>query len=104
MSRVLRISETVIHVPSLANVSMTTTCFGSPRLCLYYHTQKTQILYCGKYEDCEKQMMRIKEAMKRIETALDGIPLVESEAAEDTQPLNPNTISPTIVKGANVTI
>ena len=48
--------------------------------------------------------MRIKEAMKRIETALDGIPLVESEAAEDTQPLNPNTISPTIVKGANVTI
>jgi hypothetical protein len=46
-------------------------------------------------------MMRIKEAMKRIEVALDGIPLVE---AEDTQPLNPNTISPTIVKGANVSI
>lgn len=101
MSRFLRISETVIHVPSLANVSMTTTCFGSPRLCLYYHTQKTQILYCGKYEECERQMMRIKEAMKRVEAALDGIPLVE---AEDTQPLNPNTISPNIVKGANVSI
>lgn len=82
MSRFLRISETVIHVPSLANVSMTTTCNGAPRICLYYHTQKTQILQCGKYEECEKQMMRIKTAMKAIETALDGIPLVESETAE----------------------
>ena len=82
MSRFLRISNTVIHVPSLANVSMTTTCFGAPRLCLYYHTQKTQTLNCGKYEDCEKQMMRIKEAMKKIETELDGIPLVEPETFE----------------------
>ena len=82
MSRFLRISDTVIHVPSLANVSMTTTCTGAPRICLYYHTQKTQILQCGKYEECEKQMMRIKTAMKAIETALDGIPLVEPETAE----------------------
>ena len=82
MSRFLRISNTVIHVPSLANVSMTTNCVGSPSLCLYYHTQKTQTLYCGKYEECEKQMMRIKEAMKKIEIALDGIPLVEPETVE----------------------
>jgi len=104
MSRFLRISDTVIHVPSLANVSMTTTCLGSPRLCLYYHTQKTQILSCGKYEDCEKQMMRIKEAMKKIEAALDGIPLVEPEIAEAAQFLNPNTISSTMVKGNSATI
>ena len=80
MSRFLRISNTVIHVPSLANVSMTTNCLGSPSICLYYHTQKTQILYCGNYEECEKQMMRIKTAMKKIENALDGIPLVEPES------------------------
>jgi len=82
MARFLRISDMVIHVPSLANVSMTTTCTGSPRICLYYHTQKTQILYCGKYEECEKQMMRIKTAMKAIDNALDGIPLVEPEMVE----------------------
>jgi hypothetical protein len=80
MSRFLRISNTVIHVPSLANVSMTTNCLGSPSICLYYHTQKTQILYCGNYEECEKQMMRIKTAMKSIENALDGIPLVEPDS------------------------
>ena len=79
MSRFLRIGSSVVHVPSLANVSMTTTCVGSPRLCLYYHTQKTQILHCGNYEETEKQMMRIKTAMKTIETALEGIPLVEPE-------------------------
>jgi len=59
---------------------MTTNCLGSPSICLYYHTQKTQILYCGNYEECEKQMMRIKTAMKSIENALDGIPLVEPES------------------------
>jgi hypothetical protein len=82
MSRFLRISNTVIHVPSLANVSMKTNCFGSPSLCLYYHTQETQTLNCGKYEECERQMMRIKAAMKKVETALDEIPLVESEPVE----------------------
>jgi len=79
MSRFLRINSSVIHVPSLANVSMTTNCLGSPRLCLYYHTQKTQVMNCGNYEETEKQMMRIKKAMKTIELALEDIPLVEPE-------------------------
>jgi len=86
MSRFLRISNTVIHVPSLANVSMTTNCVGSPSICLYYHTQKTHILYCGNYEECEKQMMRIKTAMKNIENALEGIPLVEPDSIILTTP------------------
>ena len=79
MSRFLRIGSSVVHVPSLANVSMTTNCMGSPRLCLYYHTQKTQVMKCGNYEETERQMMRIKTAMKAIEVALEGIPLVEPE-------------------------
>ena len=79
MSRFLRINSSVVHVPSLANVSMTTNCVGSPRLCLYYHTQKTQIMKCGNYEETERQMMRIKTAMKAIDVALEGIPLVEPE-------------------------
>ena len=58
---------------------MTTNCLGSPRLCLYYHTQKTQVMNCGNYEETEKQMMRIKKAMKTIELALEDIPLVEPE-------------------------
>jgi len=49
-------------------------------------------------------MMRIKEAMKKIEAALDGIPLVEPEIAEAAQFLNPNTISTTMVKGNSATI
>ena len=86
MSRFLRINSSVVHVPSLANVSMTTNCVGSPRLCLYYHTQKTQIMKCGNYEETERQMMRIKTAMKAIETALDGIPLVEPAEAMTSVP------------------
>lgn len=84
MSRFLRINKTVIHVPSLANVSMTTDCIGTPSLLLYYHTQKTQSLICGNHAECEKQMMRIKSAMKTIETALDSIPLVEPEVELNT--------------------
>ena len=79
MSRFLRINSSVVHVPSLANVSMTTNCVGAPRLCLYYHTQKTQVMKCGNYEETERQMMRIKTAMKAIEVALEGIPLVEPD-------------------------
>lgn len=84
MSRFLRINSSVVHVPSLANVSMTTNFLGSPRLCLYYHTQKTQIMRCGNYEETEKQMMRIKKAMKAIEVALEDIPLVEPEQVVPT--------------------
>ena len=84
MSRFLRINSSVVHVPSLANVSMTTNCVGSPRLCLYYHTQKTQIMSCGNYEETERQMMRIKTAMKAIDVALEGIPLVEPEQVVPT--------------------
>ena len=77
MSRFIRIGSSVVHVPSLANVSMTTNCVGSPRLCLYYHTQAMQIMNCGNYEETEKQMMRIKTAMKAVELALENIPLIE---------------------------
>lgn len=79
MSRFLRIGSNTIHVPSLANVSMSKNCFGYPQLCLYYHTQRTQIIYCGNYEECEKQMMRVKRAMRVVEMELDTIPLVSEE-------------------------
>ena len=79
MSRFLRIGSDIIHVPSLANVSMTTNCVGRPYLCLYYHTQKTQTLSFPNHDACEKQMMRIKTAMKAVEVALEKIPLVEGE-------------------------
>ena len=102
MSRFLRINKTVIHVPSLANVSMTTDCLGYSSLCLYYHTQTTQTLKCGNHEECEKQMMRIKTAMKAIETALEGIPLVEP-VVEPTL-IKSATLESTGVRGATATI
>jgi hypothetical protein len=36
-----------------------------------------QIMNCGNYEETEKQMMRIKTAMKAVELALENIPLIE---------------------------
>jgi hypothetical protein len=95
MSRFLRINKTVIHVPSLANVSMAVDCFGYPSLQLYYHTQKTQTLKCGDHTECEKQMMRIKKAMKVIEHELESIPLVEPAEQEPSAPLNTTNVLPT---------
>lgn len=86
MPRFLRINKTVVHVPSLANVNITTDCYGYPVLCLHYHTHTVQRLRCGKYEECEKQMMRFKKAIKEIETELEGIPLVEPVAEATIEP------------------
>ena len=93
MSRFLRINKTVIHVPSLANVNMNVNCFGYPVLCLHYHTHALQTITFTKYEDCEKQMMRVKTAMKVIECELEAIPLVEP-AEQEVPPLNTTNVLP----------
>ena len=81
MPRFIRIHQQVLHVPSLANVSMGTTCLGQPFLTFYYHNQHNQtIVYrWGKWEDCEKDMIRIKTSMMEIEQTLGIIPLPDPE-------------------------
>jgi hypothetical protein len=81
MPRFIRIHQQVLHVPSLANVSMGTTCLGQPFLTFYYHNQHNQtIVYrWGKWEDCEKDMIRIKTSMMEIEKTLGIIPLTDPE-------------------------
>ena len=69
MPRFVRIHQQVIHVPSLANVSMGTTCLGQPFLTFYYHNQHSQTISYGwgKWDECEKDMIRVKESMMETE-------------------------------------
>lgn len=77
MPRFLRIKNTMIHIPSLFNVSMGTSCMGYPYMHLSYHTkQEMKISYTG-WDECERDFNRVKSALKEIETALDGIVLTE---------------------------
>jgi hypothetical protein len=77
--RFVCISKEVIHIPSLANVSMGTTCLGAPFLCFYYHNQKNQTIGYGfgKWNDCERDLIRVKSAMIEIEKIIGEVPLTE---------------------------
>ena len=79
MARFVRIGNNVIHVPSLANVSIHTTCYGTPYLAFYFHNQTQQtVSYRWKsYTECEKDLLRVKAAMAEVEKALTGVPLTE---------------------------
>ena len=79
MTRFIRIGKTIVHIPSLANVTMDTSCWGSPQLNLYYHVQahKTISYSWGSWEACEKDLIRVKQAMVLSEKALETMPLTE---------------------------
>ena len=81
MPRFVRIGNEVIHIPSLANVSMGTTCLGAPFLCFYYHNQKNQTMSYGfgKWAACEADLIRVKTAMIEIEKVVGVIPLTEEK-------------------------
>lgn len=81
MPRFVRIGNEVIHIPSLANVSMSTTCLGAPFLCFYYHNQKNQTMSYGfgKWAACEADLIRVKTAMIEIEKVVGVIPLTEEK-------------------------
>lgn len=77
MPRFLRIKNTMIHVPSLFNVSMGTSCLGYPYMHLSYHTKQEMIISYGKWDECERDFNRVKSALKEVDLALDGIVLTE---------------------------
>ena len=80
MARFIRIGTTVIHVPSLANVSMTSNCFGRPYLSFHYHNHKEETVTYRTWEECEKDHVRMMTAMKQIERCLESVPMTEEAA------------------------
>jgi hypothetical protein len=85
MPRFVRIHQQVIHVPSLANVSMGTTCLGQPFLTFYYHNQHSQTISYGwgKWEECEKDLIQVKTAMMETERVLSSVLLTEKTQVVD---------------------
>ena len=85
MARFVRIGNNVVHIPSLANVSITTTCLGRPALCFYFHNQTHQQVsgIWASYEDCERDLIRVKSAMMEIEKALVAVPLTEEPKVQE---------------------
>jgi hypothetical protein len=77
MPRILRIKNTIIHVPSLFNVNMGTSLFGYPYMHLSYHTKQEMTISYAKWDDCERDFNRVKSALKEIETSLQSIPLLD---------------------------
>lgn len=75
----IRIGHNVLHIPSLANVTMGRNWVGQPVLGFHYHNQNTATISYGwgKWEDCEKDMIRIKHAMAEVERTLSCISLTE---------------------------
>lgn len=86
MPRFVRIHQHVIHIPSLANVSMGTTCLGQPFLTFYYHNQHSQTISYGwgKWEECEKDLIQIKTAMMETERVLSTVVLTEKTQTVET--------------------
>lgn len=85
MARFVRIGNNVVHIPSLANVSITTTCLGRPALCFYFHNQTHQQVsgIWASYEECERDLIRVKSAMMEIEKALIAVPLTEEPKVQE---------------------
>ena len=80
MPRFLRLQNTVIHVPSVSNVSMGTSCLGKPYLYVSYHTAKKQdTLSFASWDLCEAAFNTVKDAVKEIDTLLSSIPLTTPE-------------------------
>jgi hypothetical protein len=105
MARFVRIGNNVVHIPSLANVSITTTCLGRPALCFYFHNQTHQQVsgIWKTYEDCERDLIRVKSAMMEIEKALVAVPLTEEPKPLAVEP-KPLTIESPVPKMEAVNI
>ncbi len=107
MPRFLRLQNTVIHIPSVSNVSMGTSCLGNPYLYVSYHTTKKQDTLCYKtWSDCEAAFNSVKVAVKEIDTLLSAVPLTTPETVtpkveevvvkvEETKPVEETSEKPT---------
>ena len=99
MPRFLRLQNSVIHVPSVSNVSMGSSCLAKPFLSVTYHTgPKVTCLSYTTWTACEQDFNTLKSAMKEIETLLTSVPLttpevvVEAKVVEVTTPVAPTEV------------
>lgn len=84
MPRFLRLNNTIIHIPSVSNVSMGTSCLGKPYLTVSYHTAKKVDTLCyGSWELCEAAFNTVKDAVKEIDTLLACVPLTTPEPVKE---------------------
>jgi hypothetical protein len=78
MPHFLRIQKTALHVPSISNVIMLTSCLGRGQLRIYFHnTVKPTTLSYSNQEAWWSDYTRIKEAMKEVSELLAKLPLTE---------------------------
>ena len=82
MPRFLRIENTMVHIPSLSSVSVDSSCLGRPYITLYYHTKKMVKINYTKWEKCEEDFNRVKNALSEIEKILANVPLTEEKEKE----------------------
>lgn len=78
MPHFLRIKKTALHVPSISNVIMETSCLGRARLQIYYHNpSKPTTLSYSNTEQWWADYKRIKEAMNEVTQLLAPLPLTD---------------------------
>lgn len=79
MPHFLRVKNCALHVPSISNVIMNTSCLGRGCLQIYNHnsTKPTTLSYSDK-EAWWADYKRIKEAMAEVEKLLSSLPLTDT--------------------------
>jgi hypothetical protein len=78
MPHFLRVQKSALHVPSISNVIMETSCLGRGRLRIYFHnTTKPTTLSYSNQETWWSDYKRIKEAMQEVSELLAKLPLTE---------------------------
>ena len=88
MPHFLRVQKTALHVPSISNVIMLTSCLGRGQLRIYFHnTTKPTTLSYSNQEVWWSDYTRIKEAMKEVSELLATLSLtdVAIELAKEKQ-------------------
>ena len=79
MPHFLRVQKTALHVPSISNVIMLTSCLGRGQLRIYFHnTVKPTTLSYSNQEAWWSDYTRIKEAMKEVSELLAKLPLTDT--------------------------
>lgn len=81
MSRLLRIGQKVIHIPSVAQVFVGQNHNNQSVMTIMYHNNKVErIEYpLAQWADCDKDHERMEKCMKAVADVLSVIPEHESK-------------------------
>jgi len=83
MSRLLRIGQKVIHVPSVMQIFVGQNYNCNSVMTICYHNERIEkIEYpLGKWADCDKDHERMEKCMKAVADVLSVLPEHESKLA-----------------------